>query len=50
MSLYRLKDDPEELYNAYLEIEPELMIITPKIDESKQIQELKLLIKYGLVW
>ena len=42
MSQYdRLKDDPEELYEAYLKIEPYLMVINPKHDESKEINELK---------
>jgi len=42
MSQYdRLKDDPKELYEAYLKIEPYLMVINPKHDESKEINELK---------
>jgi len=42
MSQYdRLKDDPKELYEAYLKIEPHLMILNPKQDESKEIKEIK---------
>ncbi len=42
MSQYdRLKDDPEELYQAYLKIEPYLMVLNPKHDESEEIKELK---------
>ncbi len=41
MSQYdRLKDDPKELYDAYLKIEPYLLVLNPKIDESEQVKEL----------
>jgi len=46
MSQYdRLKDDPKELYEAYLKIEPHLMVLHPKADESEEIKELKEKIK-----
>jgi len=37
----RLKDDPKELYEAYLKIEPYLMVINPKHDESEEIKKIK---------
>ena len=37
----RLKDDPKELYEAYLKIEPHLMVLNPKVDESEQLKEIK---------
>jgi len=42
MSQYdRLKDDPKELYEAYLKIEPYLLVLHPKVDESEQLKEIK---------
>ena len=37
----RLKDDPKELYEAYLKIEPHLMVLNPIRDESEEIKDMK---------
>jgi len=37
----RLKDDPEELYKAYVQAEPHLLVLHPKTDDSDEIKKLK---------